>query len=461
MEGTRPGTPPAATGSRGETHDAVQGGRSPALRLILIALGIVVVLVIVWAAVPYLAYSSTHETTDDATVDSSQVQVTSQISERVQKILVGTNQYVHRGQLLIVLDSASERDRYAQALAAVQAGNAQTRAAQENVALTRDTQSAQNLQNTGAIAQAQAAITSADKNASSAQQQIAVAQAGVAAADAQVRAAQDALPGALQNLRRADADLKRTASLVSTGDIAASQLDAARATEAAARSSYAQTQANVAAAQAALGEAQQRLDAQRYAASSQLAQVGVQRAQLTTAQGHYQESSAPSRVPAEQAQADAQKAQISSLQAALKTVTDNLSYTEIRAPIDAFVGEKDVEVGQTVGVGVPLLTLIPSTDVYITANYKETQIGRMHVGDEVDISVDAYRGVKFVGHVSSLSPASQNSFSLVPSQNATGNFVKVTQRLPVRIVFDRVRNGNLADYPLRPGLSVETSVKVK
>lgn len=460
MEGTRPGAPPATAGPRGDTQDVVRSGR-PAVRLILIALGIVVVLVIIWAAVPYLAYASTHETTDDATIDSDQVQVTSRISERVQKILVGTNQYVHRGQLLVVLDSASERDRYAQALAVVRAQDAQTRAAQENVVLTRDTQSAQNLQNAGAIAQARAAITSAARNASSADQQIAVAQAGVSAAQAQVRVAQAALPGALQNLRRTDADLRRTGSLVSTGDIAAAQLDAARATEAAARSAYAQAQANVAAAQATLGQAQQRLDAQRYAASSQLAQVGVQRAGLTTAQGHYQESSAPSRVPAQQAQADAQKAQINSLQAALKTAADNLSYTEVRSPIDAFVGEKDVEVGQTVGVGVPLMTLIPSTNVYITANYKETQIGHMRVGDETDVNVDAYRGVKFVGHVSSLSPASQNSFSLVPSQNATGNFVKVTQRLPVRILFDRVRNGNLADYPLRPGLSAETSVKVK
>jgi len=116
-----------------------------------------------------------------------------------------------------------------------------------------------------------------------------------------------------------------------------------------------------------------------------------------------------------------------------------------------------VEIGQTVAPGEALLSLIPASNVYITANYKETQIGHMHVGQEVDISVDAYKGVNFVGHIEDLSPAAQNKFSLVPAQNATGNFVKVTQRVPIRIVFDHPD----AQYPLRPGMSVETSVKVK
>jgi len=459
MEGTRPGAVPV--GGRDEGHNDTRSGANPALRLILIAIGIVVVLVVIAIAIPHIAYATTHETTDDATIDSDQVQITSRISERVAAIKVDTNQYVRRGQLLVVLDDANERDRYQQALAAVNAQKAQARAAQENVTLTRDTQSAQNLANMGSIDQFRAGITSAAQNAQSAAGQISVAQAGVDAARAQLKVAQDALPAALQNARRANADLRRTTSLVSTGDIAASQLDAQRAAYASARSDYSQAQASVGAANATLGQAQQRLDAQRYAASSQLSQVGIQRGQLTSAQGRFAESDAPSRVAAQQSQADAARVQIGSLSAQLKTAADNLSYAQIRSPIDAYVGEKNVEVGQTIGTGVPLMTLIPATNVYVTANYKETQIGRMRVGDEVDINVDAYRGVKFVGHVSDLAPASQNTFSLVPAQNATGNFVKVTQRLPVRILFDRVTNGDLANYPLRPGLSVETSVKVK
>jgi len=287
--------------------------------------------------------------------------------------------------------------------------------------------------------------------------QIAVAQAGVDAAREQVKAAQDAVPGALQNLRKAGADLARTQSLVSTGDVARSQLDADQASYEAARSDYSQAQANVGTAEAQLDEALQRLNSQRFTTSGSQAQVGVSVAQLTTAQGHYLESDAPSRVPYSQAQADAAKAQANSLKAQTLTARSNLSYTRIYSPIDGYVGQKNIEIGQTVAPGESLMTLIPSNHIYVTANYKETQIGHMHVGQQVDITVDAYKGTVFTGHVEDLSPAAQNKFSLVPAQNATGNFVKVTQRVPIRILFDHPD----PKYPLRPGMSVETSVKVK
>ena len=457
MEGT------AGAGARGKSEPVAEAksGPNPIVRFALIVAAIVVLLIVIVFAVKFLAYATTHETTDDATIDADEIQITSKISERVDKILVDTNQRVRKGQLLIALDNTDETARYAQAEAAVRAQDAQARAAQENVALTRDTQSAQNVQNAGSIDQAKASIESAASTAQSSTQQIAVAQAGVDAAHAQLKSAQDAVPGALQNLRKADADLRRTQSLVTTGDVAASQLDSDRASYEAARSSYSQAQANVGAAIAMLAQAQQKLDSQRYAASSSTSQIGVQQAQLTTAQGKLQESSAPSRVAAQQAQADAAQAQVASLLAQRKTASDNLGYTRIYSPITGYVGQKNAEIGQTVAAGESLLTLIPASNVYVTANFKETQIGHMRVGQEVDINVDAYHNVKFTGHVEDLSPASQNKFSLVPAQNATGNFVKVTQRLPVRILFDSVENGNLADYPLRPGMSVETSVKVK
>ncbi|MGB8205865.1 MAG: HlyD family secretion protein, partial [Candidatus Baltobacteraceae bacterium] len=324
-------------------------------------------------------------------------------------------------------------------------------------ALTRDTQQAQNAQAAGAIAQAEAGITGADALAKSSQQEIDVAKAAVAAAQAEYKAAQAALPGALENERKADADFRRAASLVATGDFSQAQLDAARAEYESARSSYAQAQANVVASQANVDEAQQKLDSQIYATSSTQAQIGAQQALLTSARGKLQESDAPSRVPAQQAQAQAAAAQVTSLDAQLRSALDQLSYTKIVSPIEGYVGQKNVEVGQTVAPGESLLTLIPVSPIYITANYKETQIGHMKVGQEVDIHVDAYGGTNFVGHVETLSPAAQNKFSLVPAQNATGNFVKVTQRVPIRIVFDNPD----PNYPLRPGMNVETSVKVK
>jgi membrane fusion protein (multidrug efflux system) len=427
----------------------------------MIVVGAIVLVIALVYGIKFLAYATAHETTDDATIDADVVQVTSKISERVNHIYVDTNVHVKKGQLLMTLDDSNERDAYNQATAALGAQEAQARAAQENVSLTRDTQAAQDLEAQGSIAQAKANISSASEQAQSAGQQIAVAQAGVAAAGAQLQAARDAVPGALQNLRKAQADLDRTRALVHSGDLAVQALDADRASYAAAQSQYSQATANVSAAQAEYAQAEQKLSSQRFATDSTQSLIGVQQGQLTTAQGHLNESDAPSRVAAQQAQAEAAQAQTGALRAQVATSSDNLSYTRIVAPIDGYVGQKNVEIGQTVAPGESLMTLIPSGNVYVTANYKETQVGHMKVGQETDISVDAYKGVAFVGHVDNLSPASQNTFSLVPAQNATGNFVKVTQRLPVRILFDRVDGGNLSDYALRPGMSVETSVKVK
>ncbi|GAC1302339.1 MAG: HlyD family secretion protein [Vulcanimicrobiaceae bacterium] len=463
MAGTQQVTPAAAVPRPREEPplDVARegGGRPPLVRVAAIAAGVVVFVLALVFGFRYFAYASTHETTDDATVDADEVQVTSKIGERVARIAVDTNGSVRRGQLLVALDDRDETDRVSQARAALDAQRAQARAAQENVALARDTQAAQNLQNAGTIEQARAAISSASENALSSAGQISVSAAGVDAAAAQLRAARDAVPGASENLRRARADLRRVSSLVSTGDVAAQQLDSARAAEATALSTYSQAQAQVSTALANLDQARQKLDAQRFQTSGSQAQIGVQRGQLTTARGKLQESGAPSRVLASIAQADAARAQVTSLAAALISAKANLSYTRILSPIDGFVGQKNVEVGQTVSAGTPLLTLIPSGRSYVTANFKETQVGKMRVGQHCDINVDAYKGVRFVGHVDNLSPASQNKFSLVPAQNATGNFVKVTQRLPVRVRFDGVEGGNMRDYTLRPGMSVETSCR--
>jgi len=176
---------------------------------------------------------------------------------------------------------------------------------------------------------------------------------------------------------------------------------------------------------------------------------------LTTAQGKLAESDAPSRVPASRAQARAAEANASTAAAQAETARDQLNYTVIRSPIDGYVGAKNIEVGATVAPGQSLLEIVPASGIYITANYKETQLGDIKTGADVDIDVDAYKGTKFHGRVESIGPASQNTFSLIPAQNATGNFVKVTQRLPIRVsIVDPP-----ADKPLRVGMSVETSVR--
>lgn len=418
---------------------------------------VVAVIVILIFAIRYFAFAFTHESTDDAKVDADTVTITSKIGERVAQILVDTNQPVAKGQILIRLDSTDERSRLNAARANRDAQQAQERAAQSNVALASAEQSAKNQQNNGAIAAAQSGILNASATYASAQQQIDAAKAGVGQARAQVNVAQANVPSARAALARANADLSRTASLVKTGDLAQQTLDAQRAAQAQAQAQYQAAMDNVTAAQTAVAQAQARYTASIATANAARAGIGAQQGQLTTAQGHLSESDTPFKVTASQAQANAAEAQVSSLDAQVRTAQDQLNDTVIRSPIDGYVGAKNVEIGATVAPGQSLMNIVPKSNVYVTANFKETQLGKIKVGANVEVKVDAYKGTTFHGKVEAIAPASQNTFSLVPSQNATGNFVKVTQRVPVRITV----NDAPADKPLRVGMSVEASVSTK
>ena len=386
-----------------DTVPAIEERTGPRKRVIFGVIGAIVAIVLIVFGVRWYMYARVHEGTDDARVDADPVAVTSKINERIDQILVDTNDEVKKGQLLIVLDNAVEQD--------------QVRTAQANLALATANQSTNTLQSTGGVTQAAADTANAD--------------AGVAQAQAQLIAAQAQLPAAQAAYARASADYNRTASLVKTGDVPRQQLDAQTAALAAAAAQLRNASAQISVAQANLDASQQKVAA---------AQGGV-----ITAQGKLAQSSDPSQVDAARSQ--------------LAIAKKNLGYTRIYSSINGYVGEKSAEVGQTVSAGLTILTLIPDGpgQIYITANYKETQMGDMKVGQPVDIRVDAYGGQTFHGHVLSINPASQNTYALVPAQNATGNFVKVTQRIPVRVSIDDMT----PDRPLRPGMSVETYVKVR
>jgi membrane fusion protein (multidrug efflux system) len=415
---TTSGTPPNGRGQSSAPPPASEDSErtGPRKRVIFgIVGGIVAIFLIVWG-IKWYAYARVHEGTDDARVDADAVAITSKINERIDQIFVESNQHVTKGQLLVRLDDALEQD--------------QVRQAQANYDLAVANQRTSTTQGTGGVAQAQADATDAAA-------QIPVAQSGVAQAQAQLHAAQANVPAAQAAYDRAVADYNRTASLVRTGDVARSQLDAARAAEANAAAQLRAAEDQVTVAQASLSASQNKVGAAQ-------AQVSAAQGGVMTAQGKLAQAADPSQVEAAKAQ--------------LGIAKQNLAYTKVFSPINGYVGEKSAEVGQTVQAGMTLMTLIPDGpgQIYITANYKETQLGDMRVGQPVDIHVDAYNRT-FHGHVVSINPASQNTYALVPAQNATGNFVKVTQRIPVRISID----DQTPSMPLRPGMSVETYVKVR
>lgn len=410
--GRRPnGSGQPAPDSHDDADDARSGGRK---RIVFAVVAVAIVIVAVIWGVPWLNYMFSHEGTDDAHVAADEVAVTSKIPERIDQILVDTNQPVRKGQLLLVLDNKDEL--------------AKLRAAQAQYDLALANQRSTTEQGQGGVSQAGGEIQAQ-------QAQVPVAQDAVAQATAQYHAAQAQVPAAQQAYDKAQADYRRVQSLVSTGDVASQQLDAVRAQAAGAAAQLRGAQDQVTVAEANISAAQGRVAAADAAVS---AASGA----ATTAQGKLAQASDPSQVEAAAAQ--------------LYLAKQNLAYTRIYSPTAGYVGQKNVEVGQTIGAGLTLITVVPN-HVYITANYKETQMGKMRVGQPVDVKVDAYKGVTFRGRVASINPASENTYALVPAQNASGNFVKVTQRIPVRIEVTDQRS----DMPLRPGMSVETYVNVK
>jgi membrane fusion protein (multidrug efflux system) len=411
---TLPKTPNGSGGRPTPPDEPEEVRTGPRKRVFFLLGAVVAVFLILFFGIPWLLYTLSHQGTDDARVDADAVAVTSRIGEKIDNILVDANQQVKKGQLLIVMDNKDELARLKQAQAQYDLAAANQRTA--------------TVQGHGGVTQAQGEIGTQ-------QAQIPVAQAGVSQASAQLAVTSAQLPAAEQAYVKAQADYARIQSLVGTGDVPRQQLDAVRAEAAQAAAQLRGARDQVGVAQAGLAAAQQRVTAS--SATVLAAQGG-----LTTAQGKLQQAADPSQVEAAKAQLDLAK--------------QSLTYTRITSAIDGYVGEKSAEVGQTVNAGMTLMTLIPHK-VYITANYKETQMGAMRVGQPVDVKVDAYKGVTFHGHVESINPASQNTYALVPAQNATGNFVKVTQRIPVRISVDNERS----DMPLRPGMSVETYVKTK
>ncbi|HEY1681162.1 MAG TPA: HlyD family secretion protein [Candidatus Tumulicola sp.] len=406
---TPAGRAPATTD---DTDTQKLGG--PPKRVIFGVLGVVVLVAALWFGIPWLSYMLAHQGTDDARVDADAVAVTSRINEKINQILVDTNQEVKHGQLLIVLDNKDEIARLKQAQA------------QYDLAIAN--QRTTTLQGRGGVAQAQGELVTN-------QAQVPVAQAGVSQASAQLQVSDAQLPAAQAAFDKAQADFARTQSLVASGDEPSQNMDTARAAYAQASAQFRGARDQISVAQANLSAAQERVNASN-------ATIGAAQGGVTTAQGKLAQAADPSQVESAKAQLDLAK--------------QNLTYTRVYAAIDGYVGEKNAEVGQTVAAGSTLMTLIPHR-IYITANFKETQMGSMRVGQPVDIKVDAYGGQTFHGHVISINPASQNTYALVPAQNATGNFVKVTQRIPVRISID----DQSTDHPLRPGMSVETFVKTK
>ncbi len=379
---------------------------------------IVVIAIVVVAALAFWWHSTFSEDTDDAQVNGHLIQVSSRISGQVKTVYVSENQMVKKGDPIVDLDPRDYQVAVENAQAALASAEANAAAANVNVPLTTI--------NTGSV------LTSARSDVTGAHAQVLQAQQQQQAAHARVVQAQ-------ANNAKAQADLERYKPLVEKDVISKQQFDAA-----------------VAAAGAAAASVQDALASEQAAASA--VRVARERESQSQAQLKYAQTG-PQQVAAQNAKAKQALAQVQQAQAQLDQAQLNLSYTKILAPEAGIITRKSVEVNQNVSTGQNLLTLVSLDDIWVTANFKETQLKSMRAGQLVEIAVDA-TGRKYHGKVTQIGGATGSVLSLFPPENATGNYVKVVQRVPVRIDFTDLQHED-PDHLLRPGLSVEPNVRVK
>jgi membrane fusion protein (multidrug efflux system) len=368
------------------------------------------------AAVVLWRYFGSYESTDDAQIDGHINSVSARVSGHVVKLNVEDNQYVEKGTVLVEIDPKDYEVAVARARADYEDAQAQAAAADINVPITNVSTSSQ-------VSGTQAGVANAKAGIAGARQQLAAAHAQVIEAEA--------------NNVKAQNDLVRYKQLIDKQEISQQQYDQAVAV---AQASAATVEAARAAADAAAAQVEQ--------AQSRLLQAN---ADLRTAQTAPQTMQAMrSRALSAQAIADRKKADLQ--QAEL-----NLTYTKIISAVGGVVSDRTVEVGQNVQTGQEMMKIIPLEDIWVTANFKETQLRNMKAGQKADITVDA-NGKTYRGHVDSIAGASGARFSLLPPENATGNYVKVVQRIPVKIVFEP---GETKAHELRPGMSVVPKVWIK
>jgi len=433
-------------------------GEARVRRLIVrVILPIVIVAGVVIAAFSYV-HSIHYQSTDDAFVAGHITMIGPRVPGHVQNVAVTDNQYVERGDLLVELDPRDFEVRLATAKAAHEASLATAKAANISAKLTRVVAYAALDEATAAVRLAEAAAETAKSRLYVAQVQLENAQVAVTVSQATADEAEAGVAAAEAASNRDLLDLNRYQELHKTNTVSQQTLDhaaaQARASQAdleAARKRASAVKAQVTQARSAVKVAEGNvLQAQSEFAQSQ-ANVAQAKARLAAAEA------APQQVALAEAQAEVPQAHAREAGVGVEQAELELSYTRIHAPTAGRVTRKTVEAGAYVQVGQSLMALVPD-DMWVVANFKETQVGRIEPGQPVEIAVDAYPGKVFKGHVDSIQAGSGAAFSLLPPENATGYFIKVVQRVPVKIVFDEPPD--LARYHLGPGMSVVPTVSV-
>ena len=405
-------------------EEAPKGLANPKTKRLALGAGAVLLA----ALVSLFFYYHNRESTDDAQVDGHITPIASKVYGRVERVLIDDNEPLKAGQVLVRIDPRDYQAAVDQARAALLLAESEARSAGVDVPRTREN--------------VLSGTTSADAQLLGSQADLAGAQTTYEQAQtADLAWAQANVEKSLANAELAKADLARYLPLMEKGEISKQQYDAAKANADATASALKADRERLAQARRSVDVARAQLEAAKARVEQAKAEVAAARANVK-------------QVSMRAADAQAKIAKVEQARAALEAAQLNLSYTEISAPVNGVATHKQVEPGQIVQAGQGLLLVVPLQNVWVTANFRETQLKNMKPGQKAEVKVDTY-GKTFGGHVDSIAGATGSVLSLLPPENATGNFVKVVQRIPVKIVLDPIPPEKAV---LRPGMNVDATV---
>ncbi|MBW8867521.1 MAG: HlyD family secretion protein, partial [Acidobacteria bacterium] len=374
-----------------------------------VRIGIAVLLLAIAGVAVWLWITAGGASTDDAQIDAHLTQIAARIGGTITKVLVDDNQQVDAGAVLVELDPRDYQVTVDRMRAELADAEANAIAARSNVPITSATASGNLTTARGGVTQAQSGVAASEKEVEAARARLITAQARLREAEA--------------NATKAARDVERLRGLLAKDEVSQQQFDATSAAADAQRAAADSARSQIAEAEAGIRVAESKLVQ---------SQAGEQHAhaELQTAQ------TGPSQIQATQARASAADARVQTARANLAQAELNLQYAVVKAPVRGVVSKKGINVGQVVQAGQPLLAIVQLDDVWVTANYKETQLKDVRPGQRAVVEVDALGGHEFKGKVDSIAGDTGARFSLLPPENATGNFVKVVQRVPVKIVLD-------------------------
>src|SRR5215510_3443459 len=387
----------------------------------------------------------TYVSTDDAYVEGTISPVSAKVAGHIVELLVQDNQTVKQGDLLLRVDPRDFQAKREQARAAVATAEATLRAARSEVPLTREGTRAQ-------IDQARAALEAAVVGVRSAESAVEESRARLEARRSATDAMRADVAGAKSTQRQAARELERARSLLQSDLVARREFDQAELAYETAGATVQSLERRLAQTEREIQQAEAELSARIHAVEQARQKVAEARAALALAE------SQTHQIAIKDAEASRAEARLREMQADLAYADLQLEHTEVRAALDGVVSKRSVELGQVVQMGQPLLAIVPLQDVWVVANFKETQLARLRPGMKARVEVDGYPDKSYTGTIDSMSAGTGARFSLLPPENATGNWVKVVQRVPVRIHLD----GKLGNpHTLRAGMSVVVTVRVR